>query len=307
MDDRSYVPLPPPNDKGVSFLPSVDYLTCTTKESHVYDVWWRMLQRNTRSWFTDNGSGPVEAHWKMYQGLNYGRHIFIGQSKLQGGLLKASGQWANVLWPLVTPSARRVSRIDLAVTIELERPNKHVARDVYEGDPLGRVQFSFVQNSLGGSTAYIGSMHSDQSGRVYDKGVQAGLADPGKLWRYEVMLRDLKSLAIAKGLYETWRVDGPVGDQIRDYVWAWFKLRGVSPVFGATAIGGDIPITDLRIDTVSQRLAWLRTSVQPAIKRLIAEGLQSDLEDALGYSLTPRGARALRVDPMSDDVPVKSN
>ena len=265
----------------------LDWLTATTRERSTGLDWYSLFERYSDQQKRDRPNGyPVDyARMRQYHGRR-GQGLYWGHDPNTGWIIIASGSTASRLWTDITPVVGNVTRLDMQTTIELAKQDVMVAKRAYSSRKPDRRnrRYSFITNSQGGSTVYVGSRKSKSSGRLYDKGAQLGNS-PGYQWRYEVEIKDPKSNSqIISHLYSTWSSDGPVLADIVGYIREWFILRGVAPIFGPT------PGTAIHIDTSvsatsnDRQLEWLRTQVSPTIARLLDEGLYEQTFKALGLT-----------------------
>lgn len=151
-------------------------------------------------------------------------------------ILMLSGEAASLNWPIALSWFDNCSRLDLAVTVTLLEPRKHVARDAYEllNPPDSKVtaprKMTFIENNEGGETFYIGSRLSDQFGRLYDKGIQMGEntdCPAGLIWRYEVEFKAYRAKRVATQLIETVQIEENYHGNLGETVYKWFLSRGV--------------------------------------------------------------------------------
>lgn len=178
-------------------------------------------------------------------------------------------------------SATHVSRIDLQVTAE-GRPgaNRSVARRAYRavaphrrgGRPISR---TLLLGTNGAATCYLGSRSSDIFGRVYDKGVESGWAEPGTIWRWELELkRDVANLN-ARELLQVEDLEEAVAGMVSAQLAQW----NVSVPYKATSS----PNWPHNGRPDAQRLLmWLASGVQPSVTFLRSLGLLSEVLQALG-------------------------
>src|SRR3989304_5980210 len=128
--------------------------------------------------------------------------------RTDGCIMMLSGQDAAINWLPALALAQNVTRLDLAVTVSLADPITDVAKRAYawvltdpHSCPGKKRKYSYVENSSGGQTVYIGSRASDQFGRLYDKGCESAkdaCAPPGLLWRYEVEFKAYRAKKLAR-------------------------------------------------------------------------------------------------------------
>lgn len=263
----------------------VDWLTATTNDDVVGKIWYDVfvaLAKVTDPKGVDTNSGTK---MNRYTGVSAPK-LFWGGSNRLGFILIARSNVANLAWTKVAMTAKKVTRIDLAVTVHLKRECLGVAARHYalagKGENAQR-KYGVVLNSRGGQTCYVGSRQSNFYGRVYDKGAEQGEAK-GFSWRYEVECKSPSNLYMVKEMYQRWLDDKPVMVDISEYVWRWFKDRGVSPVFqpkGGQAFQLDVQMVSMNDE---KRIAWLSKQVKPTVAKLIEAGKGQAALSALGLT-----------------------
>lgn len=272
---------------GSEIEPRVDWLTATTdKEKHGL-IWYGILQRYQKMIEQKTGrSVPIEtnARWRQYSGVKC-EGFYWGRSDRHGWIAVVSGDAAAMLWQEIAPAAKKITRLDLAVTVELHNRDVDLARASYRSANDGRDKPQYaIWESRGGKTLYVGSRQSNYYGRLYDKGGEEG-KETGYKWRYEVELKDgVKNMPFTSRLYNTWRKDGPVGDMITGWVWNWFFTRGVTPIFRVEGNEQLSVSVELKVQSVDKKLDWLRTQVAPTLDKLARLGYGNESLYALGLT-----------------------
>lgn len=262
----------------------VDYFVATTKKDEVGERWYERFVKHT-----DESGGKLDPvkDWqnRWYKGRSCAK-VYWGQSQTMGYIVMAQGAIANDLWvDLVPKTSYNVTRVDLQVTCKLERPKPDWASVVYERASANNSRSStLVQSSRGGSTCYIGSRHSDQFGRIYDKGVQSRQAEPGIMWRYECQIMKPRALPLTKSMYESiTKAGADQASEIQGYVYRWFNARSITTLFTERP-SRLVAEVGKSVSTADKKLIWLRSQVQPTVRNLIAAGHLKDTIDALGVS-----------------------
>jgi hypothetical protein len=224
----------------------------------------------------------TEAHWHngWYAGVKIGG-LQWGFSDKLGYIMILSGQDANLLFDRIEPAKHRVTRLDLCVDVALIEP-EDFAENSYEIVSALRLKlpkYSLYRGTNGGSTLYVGSRSSAQYGRAYDKGVEAGITKPGKLWRFEVEYKK----PLADQVYQKLKglIPGERAALIQSTVYDWYDKRNVKPPFLATGEEGIITTTEQRITTSNRKLAWLRSQVAPSVAELVSAGLGKEVLTSL--------------------------
>lgn len=264
---------------------SLDWLTMTTERSKIGHDWadiWRKLmlkERKPASFFGFNGE-------RAEGGSFYGRRVTDGRY-----IIILAGHFAHEYYPRVKPHIGKVTRLDLACDLWMSKNTSHIAKQA--GKVLDRsfdmkCKVSYItglkgtlERPLAGDTLYVGSRQSVMFGRLYDKGLQLGVAPPGKWLRYEV---EYKSYA-AKQVLEALNKIGlkHAGTNIQRTVHSWFKLRGIEPNYAPGEDCAEFKVRSMvRQKTKDKKLMWLRTQVQPTVQYLLSEGLGTEVTSALG-------------------------
>lgn len=271
-----------------SFTPSVDWFTFTTNDNqqseHMFNVYRRHIKEDG-----PNGYPVMKKPWTGLGFVGEGSpHLKWGYNEKTGyTIMIGSGNVAEKYWFDAMPAAKRVTRFDLCVTTLLRSPIEKLGAKHFERLPTsGQRKFAHVRNSQGGDTLYVGSRQSSNYGRLYDKGVESGIAEPGLCWRYEVELKSPKSTGAAKTMWDIMNGCEGVHSAIQGFVWAWFDQRGVTPLFPAD--GGNVMRlqTETIVASPEKTLRWLRSQVQPSVKRLFEAGLGRLVLEELGINVT---------------------
>lgn len=260
----------------------VDWLTCTTKDDKV-GLHWSMIADRRKREKALNGMDVTPWKNKWYEGVNYAGLIWAYSTRL-GYIMTAQGYVAMEYWRQILPAAARVTRLDVQTTVLLPEPNIGLASEWFDRNKGkgGNRKYTIIQNSRDGQTLYVGSRHSDQFGRLYDKGVRSGEYKPGSLWRYEVQVMKPRADVLAEKMLERHEQGGDLDIPVKTYVWNWFNARGVEPVYNP---GNNAFVAEVgkAVTTTDRKLTWLRSQVRPTLQRLIAEGLGKDALVALGF------------------------
>lgn len=264
---------------------TVDYLTVTTKTSEesmaMIDQLYKLLTPEFVTRETNKPWSFKGFHGRSYPGVRFGL-------REDAAIIMLSGPFAALFWGQISPYRSKCTRIDLAVTVTLPLADTQVAQRAYMlgGEARAR-NLTFVSNSRGGSTTYLGSRFSETYARLYDKSAERG-DEPGKVWRYEVETKKPKSEAY---LSELLRQNSP-SLWIAAYVHTYFLTRGIVPLFSASNIDTAIEI-EARVTSKDKQLAWLAGQVKPTVAKLIIAGFEEDARLALGLMNKPDLSRLL--------------
>lgn len=228
------------------------------------------------------------AGW-MISGLRWG-------TRLDSDIAMLSGVDAHQNWYICGEWAENCSRIDLAVTVELQNVFPGLLR-LYN-DCLTRVNTrgvkyrgSVVYDSEGGQTLYVQRRSSRAFGRIYDKSAEAGLGrELGKLWRYEVEFHKPLAKTIFSQILGNKYVpiathwDEEVAQSIASTVYTWFVARNIPPIFSRSENPALSLEVEARVTSDEVSLNWLTTQVQPTVARLAEHGKLEQVKRALGIS-----------------------
>lgn len=179
-------------------------------------------------------------------------------------------------WREVGEWATNCTRLDLQQTILLEEEDRGFF-DRMEAfllsRPAGRgrsAQVTRVRDSKGGNTLYLGSRTSDVYYRVYDKGVESGTYEPGRLIRFEIELkRDLAKTAMLNVLRSK-----SEKDEILSIIAGLFGRQSVN-ISSSYVQLLEVACVDSSSD-VQQRLRYLAKSVRPLVQKLISAGFEDE-------------------------------
>lgn len=277
--EMQYAPL-------TSLESGIDWVTLTCRSEDPRLKKFRSVVHTARDVQTKTTREPQQS-WRMrgyhgwsVSGLSWG-------AREDGDIIVASGPTANVYWKLFHRFSTNVSRLDLQVTILLEEANHDLVNDYYTNRPFDhRPMFTWLQNSGGGQTLYVGSRRSDQFGRIYDKGIESCSGLPqGQLWRYEVEYKSARAKAMAHNLFVTCCARNPARETIQSTIWQWFADRECRPAFRPLPNGDPILVSLKATDESTERkLTWLQLQVRPTVHQLMSFRSRETLH-ALGLDL----------------------
>lgn len=281
---------PPLTNRGVTLASAgtkpqaaIDYYTCTTP-SEKHGLNWMYIFNEHKNRIMSTGSKvTTKRQWGFdlthIGGLSFG---FNDINKMY--LLVASSADAQLTWQKVLPTAKNISRIDLALTFRV-LGRLTLVEDVWEevkGNG-GKIGYRTIQKSRGGATLYVGSRQSDQYGRFYDKHQESPDAYPEGTYRMEVEFKKPRSKVVFDKLYKAMKSGKNDPKYIADTVVGWFLKRGVDLKLD---VGKDaIPATVTKSLTSDKKKArWLRTAVAPTLVDLTGRNEYKLVAEALGLS-----------------------
>lgn len=215
--------------------------------------------------------------------VRYGEHEGAACLQLSGDLAHRGLSHSRLLVDTVT-------RFDIAVTVRLPEPDPDVAKRAY-GEALAwrlvhpRAALpSCFENGDGGATLYLGRRTSDTMLRLYNKEAErrqdkdlAGAEHYVRCWRYELEAKGETALPLAKIIDE----GQDRAATIQAYVHNWVSDHGVIPLFPSSGAQALLPGFNRRSDR-ERTLQWFRSSVGPAIRRLLESGPSLEVYQALG-------------------------
>lgn len=258
----------------------VDWLTMTSQLEASGQSWWSLFEAYAAV-VQEEEPPPKDYSNGFYTGKRLSS-LSWGCSPELGYIIVASGETANEIWRDAYPAAHRVTRVDLCFDLQVDAPMT-LATGSYEmitaaNSNLKR-KYGLFLNNKGGETFYVGSRHSQQYGRLYDKGMQAKRANKGLLWRYEVEYKKPLADTVLKA-YADKNADERSA-AIVDTVSDWFRQRGALVPY-ETGSNHIMTVTaEKKITTFDKKMMWLRTQVRPTVKQLVEAGLGKEVIDCL--------------------------
>lgn len=207
----------------------------------------------------------------------------------RGCIVQVRGAGASLAWATLVRLADRVNRLDVMATVVLRPPNPMVVEeliDAYAKAPNlnhRKAKASWVHDSDGGGTFYLGRRKSDHFARVYNKEKESPriFAYTGA-WRYECELSGATAAQVASHLAAS-------PDSRREcvgYIRTYFTDRGL-PCLLPSGEDVRVPISHIREASDQRALDWLSHSIQPTVRRLLYNGRADSVLDALGLSDWP--------------------
>jgi hypothetical protein len=178
-----------------------------------------------------HGGEPERARWQGYDLKTCGG-AWVG-ARQDSAIVRLSGDTAGMYWERVIRHAKKITRLDLAVTVRPAPPDPRLAathlREVLRWRK-GRVQpfkVNYHGTPEGIQTVYLGSRHSPTYGRIYDKWAESEDDRWRDSWRYEVETKDVVATRLARALLAERHRQGAM----RVYVHDWLTKHGVKPRF----------------------------------------------------------------------------
>ncbi len=266
----------------------IDYLTTTWKDE-IRDtallntrtvIEWAERQYGKRGL----GSTPKPWAWNGYAGWQCGQ-LNVGE-RYDGTILKLSGVMAHKWVKAGLPVGHNMSRCDIALTVwGVSEQSHEIALHSEQGDVYRKslrsrpFKMRLVDGKGDGDTLYLGSRSSELFTRIYDKErEQPDNEDYKTSLRYECECKERTALdsyqrCVSGGYSPTSCLAVLVGLLAR---------RGIYPMgIGSTAVVV-IPPSNLPESNLEATLAWLEKGVSPTVRRLIREGYEEEVLNALG-------------------------
>lgn len=259
---------------------SVDWVTCTaTKQKsrkQLYEQFKLDLERMRAA-----GAVPKRWAWRGYAGLQIAGLRW--GTRHDSDIVVASGAITTAVYRDYIICSNNVTRVDLCVTYSFEQQMCDLLR-VYRDNLFSKSQLrsTFIQNSRHGQTLYVGSRKSRACGRVYDKGIESGLAARGLIWRFEVEHKAEYAKQVAEQIIVD---DDNLAALIINHVFRWFNERGVPPPWSKRDNSGVIEThTKIVDDDIGRTLMWLQQQVAPAVRRAIVSRGRQEVIELLGLN-----------------------
>jgi len=274
-------------------IADVDWLTVTTTDDEMSHRMYNEAVR-TATYYKDLGFVQKPWSFKGYTGWMVGSLRF--GVRQDGAISMLSGDVARMNFDVFLRHCTNVTRIDLAVTLTLADPFPDLAFKSYQaiggpmfGECACKRKLTYLTNSNGGQTLYVGSRASDQYGRIYDKGAELREVDDldidlGVMWRYEVEFKKYRAKRLAGQILDNVSTTDDVHNLMGATVDKWFLSRGLPTIIRSYEEQPFLTDVSVGISDVETTLRWMSTQVSPSVQRLIAQGEKSRVLTALGIS-----------------------
>ncbi len=259
----------------------VDWITATQSHdvegTNLHDIGEHILMELHAA-----GAYLREWHWRGYSGLTAGGSA-VG-ARDDGAIVRLSGDAAALAWRALSVARCHITRLDLAVTIQLKYDlpkilanNYADLRELIDAGLYSR-RVSYVSDSDGGDTLYVGRRTGEVFLRLYDKTRESGYAYPPASWRWEVELKRSK----AQQAWDDLLRSADQESYVTAAVWDAYKTRGLTPCWdrGTAVVTRSVPAP---VYDAERTYAWLMTTVAPAIDRLQEWYDLAQLEAACGF------------------------
>ena len=227
-------------------------------------------------------SDAVSKPWGMqgYRGKSYGS-LKIGTRNSEEGILIISGELCRRAYSAIPIDPFAVTRLDLQVTLRLDKPDvDHAMRFYNEKRQLQNQNTSGklwrLVSSATGNTLYYGKRGNVEMLRFYDKSIDYGFEQKGMAWRYEIEYGRKKAKAVAD-------VVGAMEDpyaEIVGMVALAYKKAGFPPQFKHNTTISAIE-SAVEVKTASSQVRWLERNVRPVVTQLLMSGHEKEVIEAL--------------------------
>lgn len=265
--------------------PAIDWITCTWKRDSSTSA--QHLQDTLgfeRQLFT-NGNSQEVSQWQGYYGRKTGS-FFIGERE-EGYCVRVSGSTAHSAFTSIYRPDMHVSRLDIAVTVWLRPVQAELGLSALQEARIAKLagkvknpsRITHYESDDGGFTLYIGKRSSRVYARLYNKEVESDDAYYEGAWRYELELHNQTATETATELFYSLF---PTEEAICSSVWAYYRAKGVNPVFPTFPTGFEVVLPRREETTYERSLRWLAQQVAPTVARLTEAGYTSSVLAALG-------------------------
>ena len=266
----------------------VDYITTTWKDE-IRDtpllntrtvVSWAERQTGKRGL----GSITKPWAWEGYTGWQCGQ-LSIGE-RYDGTILRLSSVMAHKWLAAGLPIGHNISRLDIALTVwgvsdQSEQIALHSEQaDTYRKGLRSRpFNVRLIEGFGDGDTLYLGSRSSSQFVRIYDKERERKSDESYKgSIRYECECKE----RLAFEAYTRCVAAGYSGTSCLEVLVGLLAGRGIRPLGIGNATGVVLGNTALPISSVESSLSWLEEQVSPTVRRIMREGYELEVLQALG-------------------------
>lgn len=263
--------------KALSVSHTVDFITVTAQGQERATS---LVQTAVEYGMGAGGQIPMQESWffKGYRGWKQ-EGLAYGTRGSQESIVQAWGFLSDDSYQRIFEHVTNCSRIDFATTVHLAEIDKSVAMRAYNVQTeKTKMKSTLFMSNRGGQTCYLGSRSSRNFGRLYDKGAQEG-SIPGVIWRYELEMKKPVSMLEYTKLMAIKDKRRYIGNVVHNF----FTSRGVVCPWDSTVPHDAIEIPR-NLTNSQKQLQWLEKQVQPAVRRLIDEGLGLEVLTALGFS-----------------------
>jgi len=211
--------------------------------------------------------------------------VRVGYGPL-GCILQSSGTVAGSIATRLASCIGRTTRLDVQATLTLSQPALGFARYATSLLPAtrkcptrNRPRIGHSSASDGLSIGTVGKRTKPRYLRVYDKGVEARLAPPGRMWRLELEAKG----DLSTQLWDSFRSTPNAPTWCYESLSTQWKGSGcfwpLPPLHGPLV---PLAARERGVAPAVSLMAWYRTSVAPTIPRSMKMYEVTEILDALG-------------------------
>lgn len=222
--------------------------------------------------------------WQGYVGWQVGQ-VCVGE-RLDGCIVRLVGKAAHDWAKAKLPAGHNITRLDIALTvwgvydqstqIALHSEQAERYRKTLQNRPF-RVRL--IDGKGDGDTLYCGSRSSELWLRIYDKERAPNGGNEYKTaLRYECECKE----QLAHRAYQGCVSGGYSAASCLSVLTGLLARRGVSPVAIGSVLQKYIGPSILPISSLESSLSWLEKQVKPTVARLMREGYEQEVLEALG-------------------------
>jgi DNA relaxase NicK len=258
----------------------IDWFTSTSTD---YSTTTLLLLKAEHLLYQEEKDGYTVKPWRMagYSGWLCGRLQFGIRG--EESIVRLSSGLAAAFWWDVYQITGRCSRIDLQATFRIgDKANRviAIASSQVSKHFSNRNDGPSITNwsgSDGGRTLYIGSRSSDLYCRLYNKGVQSGLAELQGCIRLELEVKKRSCEPVIAHLLSSEYIQLGILETLTKYA----GDRGI--VTKLCAGFSDFAFVESRaVPDRLKVLRWLKEQVKPSVSALIEYGLEDEVRKSLG-------------------------
>lgn len=283
----------------------IDWISCSLPAEARNREVWLYEAFNCLAELADEGHLVQNMGLMGYKGLKVGGS-FVGRRD-DSVYCQLAGVAASTYFQRIARGDLHISRLDLAVTVRYRTMPTGLGPASYDeateadrrrGGAGRRRKIWFMSGSDGGYTLYIGAPSSDERARLYNKEVQSETPDYARCWRYEVVYRNDRAMAVFESLLamqELYRAT-----MCSSLVGAWYQSRGVPCGWVSTSHHIIRPIQKAVPTDAQKKLKWLQAQVRPSILWLSEHGYTTEMLEALGMDENAPTRPVIAVKPQGE-------
>ena len=222
--------------------------------------------------------------WQGYTGWQCGQ-VCVGE-RADGSIVRLTGKAAHDWATDKLPTGHNVSRLDIALTVwGVSDQSKEIALHSVRADEYRKglrsrpFDVRLIDGFGDGDTLYVGSRTSEQFVRIYDKERSPnGGSEYKTALRYECECKE----QLALRAYQRCVSNGYSAASCLSVLTGLLDRRGIVPVLVGGIQSAAIGTTELPVSSLESSLSWLKVQVRPTVARLMREGYEEEVLQALG-------------------------